>query len=57
MNKSSAILIFFSLFVGLSESFPKHYLVETEGGSKENKTKDVEPSGCLDYGSGKIFIL
>ena len=56
MNKSSAISIFFSLFVALSETFPKQYLVETVGGSKENKTKDVETSGCLEYdGSGKIF--
>ena len=59
MNKSSSIFIFFSLFVALSESFPKQYLVETEGGSKENNTKDVEPSGCLGQdilaGSGKIF--
>ena len=52
MNKSSSIFILFSLFVALSESFPKMYLVETEGGSKENNTKD----GCFDYdGSGKIF--
>ena len=55
MNKSSSIFIFFSLFVALSESFPKMYLVETEGGSKENNTKDVEPSGCIDHGSEKIF--
>ena len=56
MNKSSSIFIFFSLFVALSESFPKMYLVETEAGSKKNNTKDVKPSGCLDYdGSGKIF--
>ena len=55
MNKSSSIFIFFSLFVALSESFPKMYLVETEGGSKKNNTKDVEPSGCIDHGSEKIF--
>ena len=56
MNKSSAIFIFFSLFVGLSESFPKHYLVETEGGMKEESGKDMSQSGCVGgYSRRKIF--
>ena len=55
MNKSSAISIFFSLFVALSETFPKMYLIETEGGSKEESRKDIIHTGCLDHGSEKIF--
>ena len=57
MNKSSAIFIFFSLFVALSESFPKQYLVETEGGSKEESGKDMRQrhSGCVGGDSGKTY--
>ena len=55
MNKSSFIFIFFSLFVALSESFPKQYLVETEGGSKEESGKDMRHSGCFGGDSGKTY--
>ena len=54
MNKSGSIFLLLLLLVALSESFPKHYLVETEGAYKEGVGKDMGSFGCIDA-SGKIF--
>ena len=54
MNKSGSIFLLLLLLVALSESFPKHYLVETEGAYKEGGGKDMGSFGCVDA-SDKIF--
>ena len=54
MNKSGSIFLLLLLLVALSESFPKHYLVETEGAYKKKGGKYIGSFGCVDA-SGKIF--
>ena len=48
MNKLGSIFLLIILSVALSEAFPKHYLVETEGAYKEEGGKDMGSFGCVD---------
>ena len=51
MKKSISVFLSLLLFVGLSESFPKQYLVETE----TERGKDMRHSGCVTGDLGKTF--